>query len=74
MLPTHERVLQAVEQYFLSGVVDPSAKVCRTSLPPLYFQHPGMVGIWVCYTTVNLKLFRAFLDNCRIRKAEKRQL
>ncbi|KAA6412105.1 MAG: hypothetical protein FRX48_04255 [Lasallia pustulata] len=40
--PTHELIMEAVEDYFLGGAVaDRSAKVCRTSLPPLYFQHPG---------------------------------
>ena len=39
--PVYGQVLDAVEQYFMSGVTDPSHKVGRTSLPPLYFQHPG---------------------------------
>lgn len=41
-LPTHERLLEAVEQYFLASCPPSSSqKVCRTSLPPIYFQHPG---------------------------------
>lgn len=36
-----EQVSQSVEDYFIGGTIDPSEKVCRTPLPPLYFQHPG---------------------------------
>lgn len=36
-----ELIYQSVEDYFIGGTTDPSQKVCRTSLPPLYFQHPG---------------------------------
>lgn len=37
----YQQVLQEVENYFITGTTNPSQKVCRTSLPPLYFQHPG---------------------------------
>ena len=30
-----------VEQYFQSGVLDPTQRVRRTNLPPIYFQHVG---------------------------------
>lgn len=42
-LPTHERLLEAVERYFLASCPSPTSshKVFRTSLPPIYFQHPG---------------------------------
>ncbi|CAF9933021.1 MAG: hypothetical protein ALECFALPRED_005462 [Alectoria fallacina] len=41
-LPTHDCLLEAVEQYFLASCPSKSSqKVCRTSLPPIYFQHPG---------------------------------
>ncbi|MCJ1260216.1 hypothetical protein MMC22_000075 [Lobaria immixta] len=39
--PVFRQLIETVEEYFLSGATDPSQKVCRTSLPPLYFQHPG---------------------------------
>jgi len=37
----YHQLYRMIEDYFLSGTTDPSRKVCRTSLPPLYFQHPG---------------------------------
>ena len=37
----HQAVLAAVLEYFAAGVIDRSAKVYQTSLPPIYFQHPG---------------------------------
>ena len=37
----YHQLYRMIEDYFLSGTADPSRKVCRTSLPPLYFQHPG---------------------------------
>lgn len=39
--PVHESLLEAVLHYFSAGVTDPSQKVYQTSLPPIYFQHPG---------------------------------
>ncbi|KAI9818573.1 MAG: hypothetical protein M1827_000632 [Pycnora praestabilis] len=36
-----ERLLLAVEDYFTSGITEVDQKVHRTSLPPIYFQHPG---------------------------------
>ena len=46
-LPTHERLLEAVEQYFLAPRTAPDLphKVSRTSLPPIYFQHPGITHL-----------------------------
>lgn len=35
------RLLEAVEQYFVPTSEPHSRRVCRTSLPPIYFQHPG---------------------------------
>nr|ANM86720.1 hypothetical protein [Cladonia uncialis subsp. uncialis]AUW30984.1 hypothetical protein [Cladonia uncialis subsp. uncialis] len=40
-LPVQHQLLRAVEQYFLDSHPNPNHKVCRTSLPPMYFQHPG---------------------------------
>jgi hypothetical protein len=37
----YHQLYRMIEDYFLSGTPDPSRKICRTSLPPLYFQHPG---------------------------------
>jgi len=34
-------LLQEIENYFVSGTTSFSPKVRLTSLPPLYFQHPG---------------------------------
>ncbi|KAI1858068.1 uncharacterized protein JN550_012890 [Neoarthrinium moseri] len=43
------QMLRHVEDYFMSGDFDPEAKVRKTSLPPIYFQHRGhsmtIVGI-----------------------------
>ena len=39
--PVYRDVLEAVAEYFLAGVTDPAQKVYKTSLPPIYFQHPG---------------------------------
>lgn len=36
------KVLDSVEEYFIQGADNLSRKVSRTSLPPLYLQHPGM--------------------------------
>lgn len=39
----YQHVLKAVEDYFLGGVAHTENKrVWKTSLPPLYFQYPGM--------------------------------
>lgn len=49
--PVYAVLLQYIMEYFSQGVTDPSQKVYRTSLPPIYFQHPGhsltIVGIEV---------------------------
>ncbi|KAI9881370.1 MAG: hypothetical protein M1830_003377 [Pleopsidium flavum] len=37
----YELLLHAVEKYFIPTLNDPLQKVCRSSLPPIYFQHPG---------------------------------
>ncbi|KAG9247883.1 peptidase family C78-domain-containing protein [Calycina marina] len=34
-------LLDSVEAYFLGGATNLNPKIRRTSLPPLYFQHPG---------------------------------
>ena len=39
--PPYERLLATIEQYFASAGAFGSDKVCRTRLPPVYFQHPG---------------------------------
>jgi hypothetical protein len=39
----HDLLFQAVENYFINGCTTFDAKVRLTSLPPLYFQHPGKV-------------------------------
>ncbi|MCJ1472855.1 hypothetical protein MMC13_001504 [Lambiella insularis] len=53
--PVHESVLEAVLRYFSAGVTDASQKVYQTSLPPIYFQHPGM-PLSTFHLTPNLKL------------------
>ncbi|KAL2050752.1 hypothetical protein ABVK25_008990 [Lepraria finkii] len=40
-LPVQHQLLQAVEQYFLDGHPNMNGRVCQTSQPPMYFQHPG---------------------------------
>jgi zinc finger-containing ubiquitin peptidase 1 len=39
--PAHVLLFKAVEAYFANGCTDFDPKVRCTSLPPLYFQHPG---------------------------------
>ncbi|KAH8908777.1 DUF1671-domain-containing protein [Coniochaeta sp. PMI_546] len=34
-------LLEEVENYFMSGVVDPTMRIRSTNLPPIFFQHPG---------------------------------
>ena len=56
-------LLDHVEKYFMSGVVDPEERIRATNLPPIYFQHPGKcsTGILcrechqVCYATQTKK-------------------
>ncbi|KAL2259129.1 hypothetical protein VTK26DRAFT_7322 [Humicola hyalothermophila] len=38
---SEKQLLEYVEGYFQSGVEDPTQRVRRTKLPPLYFQHIG---------------------------------
>lgn len=40
--PAYDLLFNAVEQYFVNGCADYNPKVRCTSLPPIYFQHPGM--------------------------------
>ena len=40
--PVHEDLLEYVEEYFRGDGPQTSDKVHMTSLPPIYFQHPGM--------------------------------
>jgi len=37
----YELLFQAVQSYFVNGCTDFDSKVRLTSLPPVYFQHPG---------------------------------
>ncbi|KAH8768012.1 peptidase family C78-domain-containing protein [Hyaloscypha finlandica] len=39
--PAYDLLFNAVEQYFVNGCADYNPKVRCTSLPPIYFQHPG---------------------------------
>ncbi|KUJ20197.1 DUF1671-domain-containing protein [Mollisia scopiformis] len=39
--PGSELLFTAIENYFINGCTDYDPKVRRTSLPPIYFQHPG---------------------------------
>ncbi|KAF8859589.1 DUF1671-domain-containing protein [Acephala macrosclerotiorum] len=39
--PAHELLFTAVENYFINGCTDFDPKVRTTTLPPIYFQHPG---------------------------------
>ncbi|QSZ34841.1 hypothetical protein DSL72_007700 [Monilinia vaccinii-corymbosi] len=39
--PAANLLYKKVEEYFLEGCVDFESKVRETSLPPIYFQHPG---------------------------------
>jgi hypothetical protein len=34
-------LMEFVENYFQSGVEDPTERIRKTNLPPLYFQHNG---------------------------------
>ena len=34
-------LLEYVENYFQAGVEDPTQRIRKTKLPPLYFQHAG---------------------------------
>ncbi len=34
-------LMEYVENYFQSGVEDPTQRIRKTNLPPLYFQHLG---------------------------------
>lgn len=34
-------LMEYVEDYFQSGVEDPTQRIRKTNLPPLYFQHLG---------------------------------
>lgn len=36
--------MEYVENYFQSGVEDPTQNIRRTNLPPIYFQHAGTCG------------------------------
>ena len=40
-LTVHQELFRAVERYFSQSSSNTSPKVCRTSLPPIYFQHRG---------------------------------
>lgn len=35
-------LIDHIENYFMSGVIDPGQRVRATNLPPIYFQHAGM--------------------------------
>ncbi len=35
-------LVEYVENYFQSGVIEPTPRVRQTGLPPIYFQHAGM--------------------------------
>ncbi|KAL8761835.1 MAG: hypothetical protein Q9184_002078 [Pyrenodesmia sp. 2 TL-2023] len=39
--PAFKKVYEEVERYFVSHTTPSPEKVCRTSLPPVYFQHQG---------------------------------
>ncbi|KAH9221152.1 peptidase family C78-domain-containing protein [Leptodontidium sp. 2 PMI_412] len=39
--PAYELLFRAVENYFINGCTDYNPKIRCTSLPPIYFQHPG---------------------------------
>lgn len=39
--PAFKKVYEDVERYFANHAAPSSEKVCRTSLPPVYFQHQG---------------------------------
>ncbi|KAL8976058.1 MAG: hypothetical protein Q9177_006925, partial [Variospora cf. flavescens] len=39
--PAFRKVYDEVERYFVGHSSPSPEKVCRTSLPPIYFQHPG---------------------------------
>lgn len=73
-LPAHERLLDAVEQYFVASCPpkNSSDKVFRTSLPPIYFQHPGIIHLMEGYIRVSclLTVLRPFNDNRGLREAE----
>ena len=39
--PAYENLLVNILEYFIAGVESPLQKINRTSLPPIYLQHPG---------------------------------
>lgn len=43
--PAYERLFEALEAYFANGESSLTRKICRTSLPPIYFQHPGKCDV-----------------------------
>lgn len=40
-------LLEEVENYFMSGVVDPTKRIRCTNLPPIFLQHPGKSSFYV---------------------------
>lgn len=43
--PADQLLFQAVQSYFVNGSTDFDSKVRLTSLPPIYFQHPGTFSL-----------------------------
>lgn len=60
------QVLDSVEEYFVQGADNLSPKVFRTSLPPLYLQHPGTEWSQLCNNGEgqHLTFRRTLADNC----------
>jgi hypothetical protein len=52
--PAHILLFKAVEAYFANGCTDFDPKVRCTSLPPLYFQHPGTYSHKVSLNLTNI--------------------
>lgn len=46
--PAYALLLKAVEAYFANSCTNFDPKVRCTSLPPIYFQHPGTYSSKIC--------------------------
>ncbi|OIW29870.1 DUF1671-domain-containing protein [Coniochaeta ligniaria NRRL 30616] len=72
-------LLEEVENYFMSGVVDPAKRIRSTDLPPIFFQHPGHSMLIVGFEkqkngAKNLLVFDSmFSDHWSIQKLVRKQ-
>ncbi|KAB5575896.1 peptidase family C78-domain-containing protein [Coniochaeta sp. 2T2.1] len=72
-------LLEEVENYFASGVVDPEERIRGTGLPPIFFQHPGHSMLIVGFEKQkdgarNLLVFDSmFSDHWSVRKLVRKE-